>query len=340
MNEGIVEKTVQRSNLLLLVLAVLGVIGVLVIAALNARYLYNFVKGPFPISQSEVLQLSAPQDRLQYFVTVNGEDVLDTGYQYVTTLENGTERVDQYYLAMRLGERWMLIRSTNGELVNQYTGALITMPADEQTEIISNLESEIPALKGVFLPVLLDVNDFRKDGYWGVGLGAVVLVISIILAILALKRSNDPLSHPIMKALAVYGDPNMVSAQLNNEMSLGSQKIGPATLTSSWIILSKWSELKAVRIQDVVWIYKNVVQHRTNGIPTGKFYYAVINDMHGKTLSIQAKQAVVDEILQALVSRTPWAVKGFSSELAALWRKNREGFINEVNRRKTNVIPN
>lgn len=333
-NEGLVGKTVQRSNLVLMVLAVMGVFVVLAAAALQSRYLYNFIKGPFPISQSELTVLSNPSGRLQYFVTVTGDDVEDTGFQLVTTQEDGTEQVDQYYFALQISDRWLLVRSASGEMERQVSGALIPLPADEEKQIIGNLETQIPDLQGAFLPMLLDANDFRKDKYWEAGIGAAVLILGVFLALLALWRSRDPLNHPIMKALSVYGDPSVIAAQIENEMNLGPAIIGQASIGSSWLVHKTWLNLSVMRIQDVVWIYKKVIQHRTYGVPTGKNYLAVILDLKGKTLSISAKEAVVDEILQSMMVKAPWAVRGYSGELAALWRKDRQGFIQAVNQRK------
>lgn len=335
MDEGFVEKIIRRSNLVLMIAAVLGVMGVLVAAALQSRYLYNFVKGPFPLSQTELLAIDDPSERLQYFVTISSDEVEDTGYQYVTTLENDAERVESYYFALGVGDRWLLVRTTSSETRHQYSGALVPMPADEQAQIIGDIETQVPELKGVFLPMLLDTQDFRKGGYLGVGAGILVFILSVFLALLSLKRSNDPTSHPIMKALSRYGNPETVAAQIDSEMGPGAVRIGSAFLTSSWFIHSGWFHLKAMRIQDVVWLYKRVVQHRTNGIPSGKSYYAVILDQQGKVISIASRQNRVDEILQALGTRAPWSVKGYNSELEALWRKDRVGFLNEVNRRKT-----
>ncbi len=337
MTEGFVRKTIQRSNFRSLGLAAFGFIVLVLMAFVLSRYYYNFLKGPFTIDQNELLSIKKPEDRLEYYLAVQGDTALDTGYQYVATSDNGTESVEKYYYALPIQDRLLLVRTAQANLLDHYTGSLISMPEQEMTEVIGALEVEYPGLEGVFLPALLDTKDFRENGYLGIGAAILTLILCAVLGITVLRRTLDPLSHPIMRGLAVYGNPELVAAQVEMEIDPTAPKLGSAWVTQTWLIDSHLFKLNVMRINDIVWIYKHVTTHRTYGIAVSKTFSAMVCDRNGKRISIQAKEAKVDELLHSLQARAPFALTGYDYDIEKLWRKNRQELVNEVDRRKRQV---
>lgn len=337
MTEGFVRKTIQRSNFGSLGLAAFGFIVLMVMAFVLSRYFYNFFKGPFTIDQSELLSIEKPEDRLEYYLVVQGDIALDTGYQYVATSDNGTETVERYYYALPIQDRLLLVSTTQTNLLDHYTGSLVSMPETEMNNVIGALEAEYPGLEGAFLPILLDTKDFRGIGYLGIGAAILTLILCAVLVISVLRHNLDPLSHPIMRGLAVYGSPELVAAQLDMEVDSSSPKLGSAWVTQTWLIDSHPFKLNVMRINDIVWVYKHVTTHRTYGIAVSKTFSAMVCDRNGKRITIQAKEAKVDELLYTLHARAPFALTGYDYDIEKLWRKNRQELVNEVDRRKQQV---
>jgi hypothetical protein len=98
------------------------------------------------------------------------------------------------------------------------------------------------------------------------------------------------------------------------------------------------SSLTATRIEDIVWAYKQVTQHRTNGIPTGKTYNAQFWDRHGVRITVSGKEPVVNQALEAVAQRSPWVLAGFSPELEKTWKQNRAAVIEAVEQRRRQVL--
>jgi hypothetical protein len=83
----------------------------------------------------------------------------------------------------------------------------------------------------------------------------------------------------------------------------------------------------------VIWAYKKVTKHYTNFIPTGKSYAVVICSRDGRSLEITSKQKKADGMLEELARRWPWILLGYSDELAAAWKSNRDAVIGVVDAR-------
>jgi len=88
-----------------------------------------------------------------------------------------------------------------------------------------------------------------------------------------------------------------------------------------------------LRLQDVLWAYKKITKHSVNFIPTGKTYEAIVN-CYGGTATIPGNEKKVGEMLNFLQERAPWAIYGFSDQLAATFNKHRQDFARSVEQRK------
>jgi hypothetical protein len=87
-------------------------------------------------------------------------------------------------------------------------------------------------------------------------------------------------------------------------------------------------------ISDVAWVYELVTRHRTNGIPTGKTYSAIILGRHKQKFTVRASRKKVDALIAELNQRVPWAIFGFNEELRTIWNKNHPAFLAAVEDRK------
>ncbi len=343
MNESIVQRVTRRSNRNLLILSLSGLTLVVVLGVLNVRYFYNFFLGPFDADPDGLITLPSASDPQNYWVNISGEELLNTGIQYVTTHESGSETVESSYYALVLGERLLLVK-LEGNLVADtldphLSGWLANISAEEKTEILQAMETEVPGLTEAFLPYKLNTGNFRTGGILGMIAGAVVVGLSLWGLLLVIRRTSDPASHPVLKALARFGPLDFVTSRIDAEMNGEHQKIGKLNLTNSWVIYEDRTHLNATRYEDVTWIYKHVTTQRYYGIPVSKTYTTLVFDRYGEKMQVVVgrKEQPTDEMLRAIAGRAPWAVMGYSNELDQAWKQDRAGFLAAVDRRKAEV---
>jgi hypothetical protein len=338
MTGSIVQGTIRRSNRNQLILCIVGALLLVGFAALNTRYLYNFFFGPFPISQQTLLATDDAGTLRQYWVTVEGDDVADTGFQMVRRSRSGSESVTAAYMALLLDRKVLVVKAQDDKSVTTYTGYLEPISSDVRTQVVAQTEQETPELRGAFLPYMLNTDSFRGTGYAALGIGIPLFFLCIWGLVRAIKRSNDSSVHPIMRALSRFGPADYVAGQIDAELQADHPQVGKLHLTPSWLVQAAPARLDATRLDDVVWAYKQVTQHRTNGIPTGKTYAAQIWDRHGVCITVAGKEPFVDQALAAAAQRAPWLLAGHSAELEKTWKQNRAAVLDAVEQRRRQIM--
>jgi hypothetical protein len=338
MSTGFVHNTIRRSNRNLLILSATCAVLLVGLAALNARYLYNFFAGPLSIDRRTLLATDDPGALQRYWVTITGDDLADTGFQRVSrNTRTGDERVTASYMALLLDRRVLLVKAQDDQSVTTFTGSLEPLPSDVASQIIAAAEREAPALRGAFLPYMLNTDSFRSGGFVALGLGIPLFGLCLFGLARAIRRGNNPSAHPIMRALARFGSPEEVATQLDAELLAQHWQAGGLHLTPNWLVQASGSRLAATRIEDVVWAYKQVTQRRVNGVPAGKNYAAQIWDRHGVRITVTGGEVAVNQALEAACRRAPWLLAGFSPDLEKTWKSNRAAMIAAVDQRRRQV---
>lgn len=337
MHTSVVNGTINRSNRNLLIIALVALLALVVFAALTFRYYANFFAGPSAISQADLLGAQDADDLFQYYVTVEGDDVADTGFTLETT-RNGVVTSTKNYLGLLVGDKVLLIETAKMAIGTAFTGSLIDIPGDVQREVVDVLVKDEPDLKGIFLPMMLRDDDFNFSGYLGIALTIGLAALAGWNLFRGLTRMSDPSRHPIMRALSRFGDPRMVVGDLDAQLAVDHPKVGNVHITPNWMVHTQKSDLNATRFDDIVWIYKQVTQHRTNGIPTGKTFTAQIYDRHGAQIVVQGKEDLINQTLNAILQRAPWAIAGHSSELEKAWKSNRAALVAAADHRRQQVL--
>jgi hypothetical protein len=338
MTSAVVGQTIARANRNRLIYSIVGVLAVIAFGAISYRYFYNFFLGPFPTTLEELSAANGPGDLFKYYVTVDGSRSIDTGFQ-MEHRRNGSVTSTDNYLALDLGKRLLLVQSPDVvvSIKTSYTGYLETSDSEVQTKVIDDIEASDPALKGIFLPMQLTDSDFKFSGYLGLVAAALVLGLSLWGIFGALQRSSDPGRHPIAKALGRFGDPSMAISAIDSELMVDHPKVGNLHLAPTWLVHQQSAALSATRFEDIAWIYKLVTTHRTNGIRTGKTYTAQIWDRHGVAMIIPGKEDLVNQMLNAVVQRAPWALAGHSAEIEQAWKSNRAAVVAAVDQRRQQI---
>jgi hypothetical protein len=84
-------------------------------------------------------------------------------------------------------------------------------------------------------------------------------------------------------------------------------------------------------------VYKKRVKRRVYFfIPAGTTYAAEQNFSDGQA-EVAGKQKKVDELLALASERAPWAVKGYTDDLANFYKSSRNSFVAEVMKRKSEM---
>lgn len=330
---GIIAATIARIARRRLIGSLVGLAILAVVAALSFRYMYNFVAGPFPATLEELAAVERADDLGRYFVTVAGTNSYDSGFELETTRDGrviGTMR----YLILDLGERVLLVQTTQRPGQTEFTGYLAEPTAEVRSQIIAAIEASAPGLDGIFLPMQLTDDDLRRPGYLFIPLWLVVAGLCLWGLLRAARWRASPLSHPIARALGRFGDAQQAIGAIEAELLAPHAQIGDAHLTASWLVLAQPIRLQAARLDEIVWIYKLVTKRRVNGVPVGQSFSAEVRDRHGVAVSVFGSEAQVNQLLNAAAQRSPWAIVGYSAELEQAWKKNRGAVVASVEQRR------
>ena len=322
-------KRVKNSNRLILFLSLIGLAGVIVLSVISSvPYWMAQITGPIEISGKEISALDGSTHL--YNRAVSGIDMDDTDYYEET--ENGS--VSAYFGALEISEDvWILVRHQEEINTRQddYVGTLQPIPSGVSREIADLSADE---LRIDYLPVMLDTT--KNEVMWYVG--TLVLAITGLASIWGLftfiQRNNDPLKHPILKRLARYGDPEIFISQVESELASSDNKIGKLNITQNYLVNSGGIGFNAMPFDKVAWVYKMIVKGRYNT----KTYQAHFKDVTGYEIMITAKENEVNQMLQAVASRAPWAIAGYSEDIKNTWNKDRQAFLAEVENRRRNLI--
>lgn len=340
MSTTIVHTAIRRSNLRMLLGSAVVAVIVLALLALNVRYFVNFVQGPTSITRDQLLALTDPATLDRYWTNVQGDDVIDTGAQYIRTDKYGKETVEANYPALLIGDRLLLVKSPSAATLTSYTGALTAIPADVQREVIDDIEGLEPDFKGVFLPYMLDATSFRANGYIGLGIAIPLLLLCAFGVALGVRRSQEPARHPIMRNLATYGIAEQMAREIEHELLIPRATLHNVRVTQNWIVYSKGATFDAMRLDQVLWVYKHVTKTKYYGVITVAKNYAIhLHDRNGRVMKIALrKEARTNDVLEMLMAAAPWVIAGFDPNIEKAWKKQRAELIAAVEQRRQQAM--
>lgn len=310
-------------------------IGGVLLATSDRRYVANFFLGPYKLAQADLDSIADVELTPRYYASVSGEKVLDTGIrQYTVRTRAGVETSREEsgaYRALVLGNRFLIVR-TEGEESQVAEGKLAPWPAELDEQLFET--KEMQALRSSFYPFYLDGDSFRRPGFVAIAIGVVFLLLFAWKAVPAWRAMRDPERDPLAKRIAAWGDPMGVAVEAEREFENPLLKGGAGwRCGSKYLVQSRFFTFNVLRFSDVLWGYKKVTKHSVNFIPTGKTYEAIVN-CYGGTATIPGKEKKVHELLEFVEQRAPWAIFGFSDELAATFSKRQQDFASSVEQRR------
>ena len=330
MTDGFLATAVRRMARNYVLTSIVGLAVVGGFFWLEGRYLYNFFHGPFPIDRAAVLALRDADSRRQYFVTLRGDDIFQTGRQEVTTEYFITTHSP--ILALSLGDQLILVKVPEDTATTTFSGALTSIPSTMNEGVLQPMYEKHPELRGRFLPVMLDATSFRRDGYFGLTFGILLGGLWTWMLFAGLRWRSEPATHPVYKKLARFGSQQQIEMDLDAQFRAcgGGEALGSAHLAPQWLVNQRAFNLTVMRTADVVWVYPRVVKHYHGFIPTGKSFSIIAYDRTGAMTEIAVKKKTSADALKAIGNRTKNAIFGYSPALIQLWRNQRAQFIQQV----------
>ncbi len=350
MDNTIVAQHIRRANRNLLWTNVALVVALMGLALVCGRYLCNFLLGPFPMDRNKLLTLSRDNVPFDYYLTVDYGDQkpLEVEKEVTRKVNKRTgavesEVVSAQFVAVVVSDKWLIIKLPPfASPKSPVTGSLTDMPSYLRDEIAkAPLGRDGIPVEDKFVPVMLDAqSNFRVAGFFGLGIGLPLYAFGVWNIVRALRRGQRLERHPIAASLKSFGEPVEVAEHIHREACdpSGSVQFGKLQLTSSWLLRPSTYGLKVVHTTDVLWIYKKVTKHSYNGIPTGTTHAAVICTRHGESLEVPAGGPSTENILEEVYRRAPWVIAGFSDELAAAYKSDRQGMAHAVDDRRRQVM--
>jgi hypothetical protein len=307
--------------------------GLLLVADL--RYARNFLYGPFPTTENELSKITDPNTTEKYFVNVVGSKVVDTGLQEIEIESNhGVEQsrhVSAGYYALLVGDRFLIVKSSK-PISQTASGELVLLSG----EIFNDLRSSVGTqrMQQTFYPLMLQADGFRNDGFVVIGFAVLVLVGLLFFARPVWLRLKDLSRHPVFQRIKTWGEIQSTSMEAENEFKTSIRyKATGIRLTDRFAFKNSFFTFNMFRFYDLWWAYKLVTQRRVNFIPVGKTYTAVLV-FNGGSVNVPGNQAKVDEMLQFLATKAPWAIFGFSDQLKAHLKQNPADFYAQIEARR------
>lgn len=324
-------KRVRRQTLAWALTFLSGIIFV----CFNGRYVRSFIEGPHALQSNELAQITDVKTTPDYFVSVVGEKVLDTGIQEVeTTTTNGVKegsRISAGYYAFALGDRFLIVKSAT-KPPNQISGELLPFPPDLSGQLFSGVDGR--QLQNQCYPFYLEPEGFRYPGYWGIGIAWVLLGLFWKFGRPAWIHWQDVKRHPLVKRVEQWGDPIGVSVDAQRELSNSVlYKSHGILITNKYVIHRRFFIFNILRFDDLLWAYKKVTQRYTYFIPTGKSFAANLI-FYGGRETFSGKERTVDEVLALGSRKAPWAIVGYSAEINDLFSKRTSDFCQVVENRR------
>jgi hypothetical protein len=310
MRQGTIERAARSDNRFMVWASALLVAACVVILAIHARYIYNWVAGPFAVDAS---LLDDPGWRR--FVRITGElehsgVVEETSKRLGRYVEVSREETAEFFTVQIVG-RPLLVKVPRDFAGNVVAGRLVETP--------ERLRTLLGADKRVYGWMIDAEHSFRGD--WNVPLVLAILLFvpSVWWLTRAARRARSYMHHSQIAALSAHGEPRDVIDQIEREMrDLGdAAHVGPYWISSSWLVKPE-PLLMIVHARDVIGVAR-----RTRKVKNGE-KHEVLLWRRGQAMDETAMAASETEaVAQRVTTCIPWAAVADPDTFSRLWKEDR-----------------
>jgi hypothetical protein len=272
----------------------------------------------------------------EYYLTVKGKEVNDSGLSYVEENQNGAKNVKYDYLFLKIDEKLLVIEAMpNKNKVLSYSGMLEKMPEDvsnKLVEILKNQGIKTDEINKVILPFVLNTVSIKSDGYIILSLLGLIFISGVINIIRLIIRTKNHNFHPIIKSLSSYGNSESLIKEIEVEISSQMKYGSKVRITKSWIFIETPFNLKVIKQNDLIWIYTAKLLMNGATLPTRGISFHLKN---GKLYYVGMMRKDAEDFSSYLQKKCPWCIFGFSNELKSNWKNHRNEMIEHVEKRKS-----
>lgn len=269
------------------------------------------------------------------------DKLIDDGFQFVTHKTDELYNTDYYitegskttgnFFSFLVDDGYMMVYAPADMKSSYYddytvTGKVIEMDSVDR-QVRTKFASDIGVDSSLIPSYYISLKAPRAVPQVVSAAGAVLILLALINIVKSIGGLANYKSSKYYKSLMANcpGDPEQTAASLEAELAQNDFVIrhGDLIITRSWVCSGTGKSFAIRPVGDLIWSYKNVTQHRTNGIPTGKSYAVMLRFASGATEQVPAKnENDCDQLLASIHTRCPGAIMGYKPEWDGLFTKN------------------
>ena len=179
----------------------------------------------------------------------------------------------------------------------------------------------------MFLPLVLKADylgSMDQSGTWLLTAGAGVALFAAVWML------AGALTGRYQKRIRAYCKASESPEAMLEQLETFYQSTEPVNgvRAGRWMMFETRGKTTVLDAENVAWAYMRTVQHRTNGIPTGKTHGLVVRTRDKKMYEISMKkQDMVYETLDAVQRAMPHVVVGYTARLEQIYNTRLEDFV-------------
>lgn len=311
-----------------------------VLLAMNVRYIKNVTAGPLAIDEKGLVAAgNAKIDR--NYVVVKGDKVFETGIAWGKT-KRGSDKIDkpsEWLEFLVVGEHVLPVKMDADDQAGlEYTGELKRLDYDRELPALIDDEVKDPEIRKMILPMVLDASTPYNSMFMILCIGVGGLALLGGWNVFQSKVLwNDPSNHPLGKAMAKYGNLDMIKNEINDDFTKCGLVAGSsqATVGEKWVLVPAAGKPALLKLDDVVWIYSTESSSTHNAIKSTK--HGIRAWMNNTTpVDVAMKPDDANQLVGYVSQRAPWAYTGFDGKLMLRWAASPREVVQEVEQRKRN----
>ena len=210
------------------------------------------------------------------------------------------------------------------------TGIMKAMPSDSLDYYYEAIgfQNMTADQQDLFLPLYLEARSSSAltTTWLLLVFGLVLLGAGVVILVKAASGGDQKQFMQKAEELSP-GNPEYILAHAEQLYDM-APSVGGLRMNASLILIEQGRRHYLYGTKDLVWAYQNTVQHKTNGIPTGRSYHLILRMADGSSRDLAMREEQVKEQLQKIRALVPGCALGYSQELADLYQKDRPALRN------------
>ncbi len=335
-----------KSHLLLVVLLLAASVGLLFVTNFGA---FKAIQGPQPIDSFDVTELEGQYVEAEiYFIYdwYTATEVTDksTKQSEITKKEYVIPIGENEFMGLGVGKKWLSQADGLMEDSERYLnglaqglgesfmvkGTVVPMDSEglEYYHYVVGYDDWTPEQQAYFLPLVLRVDYLGRTEQSLTWFLTAAAALCLFLALWMLIGSLTGRYQKGIKAFCAASESPEATMEMLETFYQSTEPLNGIRMGSQFMMFQQSSGDIVVASGDIIWAYTHTVQHRTNGVPTGKTYGVMLRtrDPKKKYEVTMKNEAAAQQTLEAMHREYPRMVLGYSQELERLYNTDREAF--------------